>query len=67
MSDRFAILRERIVEHPWQSLAVACLAGALIRLDRSGRARKLLVSTLGTAALRAIAETLVPSNDIVVP
>ena len=61
---RFAILRQAIVDHPWEALAVACLAGAIVRLDRSGRARRLLISTLGSAAMATIANVLSPQDDV---
>jgi len=55
---RLAELRAEIAAHPWEALALAIVAGAYLAYDRSGAARRALMTTLGGAAVGRIRDVV---------
>ena len=51
-------LRTEIVRHPWEAIALAFAAGAYVAFDRSGTARRTVLSSLGAAAIGTVRDVI---------
>ena len=58
MTPRIAELRDEIIAHPWEAIALAFVAGAYLAFDRTGATRRMLLTTLGSVAVGRIRDAV---------
>lgn len=58
MTPRIAELRAEIISHPWEAVVLAFVAGAYLAFDRTGATRRVLMTTLGSAAVGRIRDAV---------
>jgi hypothetical protein len=52
-------VRREILAHPWEAIALALAVGAYFALDRTGVARRSIMTSIGAAALGTVREAIV--------
>lgn len=50
--------RDEIAAHPWEAVAIAFAAGAYVAFDRSGSARRTILTSIGAAAIGMVREVV---------